>query len=91
MADTITVTELGKPSGISDGWPQPYEIAVTPVQGRLIPELPFLHKEDGIVTEDGTGYWITQAKQVPIKTTGGTVWSWVYRATRDASDDGESW
>lgn len=88
MADNITVVELEKPSGMSRGWPQPYEITVQPgVPGGSLPELPFLHKEDGITVEDGTLYWITSAKQVPVKGFSTLRWKWVYRATRDTSND----
>lgn len=92
MADTITVSELPKPSGMSQGHPQSYEITVEPaVPGGSLPQLPFLHKEDGITTEDGTSYWITSARQVPVKGFGTTRWKWVYRATRDTSNDPDPW
>lgn len=92
MADTIKVVELAKPSGISRGDAQPYEITVEPaIPGGSIPQLPFLHKGDGITVEDGTSYWITSAQQVPVKAVGTLRWKWVYRATRDTSNDPEPW
>jgi hypothetical protein len=90
MADSITVVELAKPSGVSQDWPQPYEITVTPgIPGGSVPVLPFMHKDDGITVEDGTTYWISRAKQVPLKGFSGPRWSWVYEATRDTSNDSE--
>lgn len=92
MADTITVVELPKPSGISRGDAQPYEITVEPaVPGNSMPQLPFLHKGDGITTEDGTSYWVTVARQVPVKGAFKSRWKWVYKVTRDTSNDPEPW
>lgn len=89
--DTISVVELEKPSGMQRGWPQPYEISVIPQPGSTVPALPFLHKGDGITLADGTGYWIESARQVLVEHAGGTLVHWVYRATRDTSNDEESW
>lgn len=92
MADTITVVELAKPSGISQGNPQSYEITVeAAAPGGSMPQLPFLHQGDGLTVEDGTGYWITSARQVPAKGVSTLRWKWVYRATRDTSNDPEPW
>jgi hypothetical protein len=95
MADKITVVELPKPGGMSRDWPQPYEITVKPgYPGGSLPALPFLHKEDGITVEDGTTYWITSARQASEKGTSGIRWFWVYKATRDTSNDpvtGDEW
>lgn len=87
--DSITVTELPKPGGMMRNWPQPYEITVTPAPGDYMPELPFLHKEDGITLEDGTAYLIAVARQVAVKTTSGTQWHWIYQATKEKSNDDE--
>lgn len=92
MADTITVVKLAKPSGISRSDVQSYEITVEPaVPGGSMPQLPFLHKGDGITVEDGTSYWVTSAQQVPVKGVGMLRWKWVYRATRDISNDPKPW
>jgi len=56
-----------------------------------MPQLPFLHKGDGITVEDGTSYWITSARQVPMEGIPALRWKWVYRATRDTSNDPEPW
>lgn len=93
MADKIKVVELKKPGGMSD-WPQPYEITVSPgYPGGSLPALPFLHKGDGITVEDGTTYWVSLARQVP-EDASGVRWMWVYKATRDTSNDpvdGDGW
>jgi hypothetical protein len=89
MADFIRVVELERPNGR----PQPYEVAVIASTGRSMPDLPFLHGGDGITVEDGTAYIVESARQVAVRMTGGTQWSWVYRATRDTSNEpkGRPW
>lgn len=89
--DEINVLELPKQTGMSVGWPQQYRITVSPSGARQTkPELPFLHKGDGITVPSGETYWVENAKQVPV-TKGATYWTWVYVVTRDTSDDPEPW
>lgn len=90
--DEITVIELPKRTGMSSGWPQQYQITVTPTaRGRALPELPFLHKGDGITVPDGQTYWVESAKQAPTVKKEHVYWTWVYVVTRDTSDDPEPW
>lgn len=89
--DEINVIELPKSSGISSDWPQRYQITVAPAAlGQVLPDLPFLHKGDGITLLDGRTYWVESARQVPVKE-GHVYWTWVYTATRDTSDDPTPW
>jgi hypothetical protein len=92
--DDINITKLPAPSGMSRNWPQPYEIVIKPNGGYVLPDLPFLHKGDGITVPGGDSYWVENARQVPVQVggdTGHTVWSWVYRVTRDTSNDPDPW
>ena len=89
MADTITVVQMDTPSGMEEGWAQQYEIAVTPDSGRLIPELPFLHKGDGFTMWDGTEYSVERATQRSLKMEVGVLWSWIYRVTGTSDNSGE--
>lgn len=94
--DDITVVELPKESGMRSNWPQEYQITVKPFEGGgyVLPDLPFLHEGDGITVPDGDSYWVKSARQVPVKVggdSGHTCWTWVYRATRDTSNDPEPW
>jgi hypothetical protein len=91
MTDAITVNELPKVNGMGRSQPQPYEIVVAPVNWARMPELPFLHKQDGLTLEDGTTYWIESARQVPVKTNGDIQWNWIYRVTRDTSGEPNPW
>jgi hypothetical protein len=89
--DEINVTELPKRTGMSSGWPQQYRITVAPaVPGQVLPDLPFLHKGDGITMLGGRTYWVENARQVPVQK-GYIYWTWVYTATRDTSDDPAPW
>lgn len=88
----IGVIEMPKRTGMaSDRSPQ-YQIRVAPVaRGRVMPELPFLHKGDGITAPDGRTYWVETAKQVPAVKKEHVQWTWVYTVTRDTSDDPAPW
>lgn len=92
--DDIQVVTLSKQGGMSSDWPQQYEITVTPHRtvGGALPELPFLHKGDGItIPRTGETYWVERGRQVPEEVLTGIRWSWVYEATRDTSGDPEPW
>ncbi|AXH66354.1 hypothetical protein SEA_SATIS_205 [Streptomyces phage Satis] len=89
--DDIAVLELPKQGGMTCDWPQQYQITVTPAApGQVLPDLPFLHKGDGITALNGETYWVESAKQVPVEK-GYAYWTWVYTATRDTSNDPEPW
>lgn len=88
--DSIDVVRLPEPSGMSEGWPQKYEISVVPERGTAKPMLPFLHKEDGFALEDGTRYWVESATQRLVKTETGTVVHWIYTVTKDRSGEDQS-
>lgn len=92
--DDIGVVLLPAPSGISRGSAQEYEITVAPREesGQAFPILPFLHKGDGITVPGADSYWVQSARQVPTIERGYvTGWTWVYRVTRDTSNDPEPW
>lgn len=86
--DQVTVVKMPPPGGIGSSWPQSYEITVKPGESA-VPELPFLHKGDGITVTDGTTYWIQGARQVATRTGWGSSWSWVYTAHRQ-EEEGDS-